>query len=674
MDLFGNLKKIIYNMISQYDQMGYAQYKPLSIEEIWAPGREMRAQHDKLEEEYATQQALGSVGLNSLNPEKDKVALAAQKKYLDATKAAADELATKGFNNAGRRRQLADLRSMYTNEILPYQEQAKLRAIRDEEYRKASMNRDWIGGRRPSEVSLDEGLRNPNAYDYIGQDAGKMAETLGNKMAPYAQQLMSSGAIKKHKHPYAYQALLSITQGVDPNVIMASMQNNPEALKDPAAKKLYNDMQVMLDQTLQEYNFSEIAPVGTPEYERGRMITARGFSKGIGNVSVQGAKDDWGMKIEMARRAKEEENEVAEKLLLGSPYSVIGEEGASFMGNPMLSKNPLFDKDGSVQLDIPWVKRASDSTVRSSWAIDSFPGYGSTHEANNRKLNSEQRQISQLINQYRKENNIPTSGDGRKTEKEIWDELKFNENWVKDYYSKSGHKIAPINDIVTSNSILNKALTLPSTTWVEFGGDYSKDMDTGIGIEQLAKRHGLKKDQIFNYIQNSGVRAGFNETTGTYSISFPKEMKNIGTSGSPKWVAADDNSKDITVGFSYSNAHQAPVYAINAIRQAVSSNAKEPVKLSKGAEYDRNSGLYTRHVYNPSDGKIYISYTSDSEGNNVKGYIPYIVDANGEQYHLTGADYRAIEIGKIKRNEIIGEEYKGVQEQTKPLPGVKIDG
>lgn len=187
--------------ISQYDLTNYAQYKPLSTQEIWAPSQAMRQQHDQLQEEYANAEQAAQQGFSGLNPEVDKEALAIHKQFMDQTKAAADELATKGFIDSGRRRSLLKLKSVYTNQVAPLQQQIELRASRNEELRKMQLqDPTFRATANPNQVSLVSGLKNPNAFDYDGvsgnqlySSVAKKAEQLSKVISQEHPKLMSSG-------------------------------------------------------------------------------------------------------------------------------------------------------------------------------------------------------------------------------------------------------------------------------------------------------------------------------------------------------------------------------------------------------------------------------------------------------------------------------------------------
>ena len=161
----------------------------------------MRQQHDQLQEEYANAEQAAQQGFSGLNPEVDKEALAIHKQFMDQTKAAADELATKGFIDSGRRRSLLKLKSVYTNQVAPLQQQIALRASRNEELRKMQLqDPTFRATANPNQVSLVSGLKNPNAFDYDGvsgnqlySSVAKKAEQLSKVISQEHPKLMSSG-------------------------------------------------------------------------------------------------------------------------------------------------------------------------------------------------------------------------------------------------------------------------------------------------------------------------------------------------------------------------------------------------------------------------------------------------------------------------------------------------
>jgi len=170
--------------ISQYDQLQYAAYKPLSMQEIWAPAQQMRDQHDKLQEEYAQQELLGGAASLGLQQGVDDKAIADNKSYMDAIKSATDELSTKGFIDSGRRRQLIGLKNQYAQTVLPIQNALKVRqeAIDFDKKMKAH-DQTYRSTFDPSRVAVTDYLKNNQAFTPQGISVGTMSKDAANEFS-----------------------------------------------------------------------------------------------------------------------------------------------------------------------------------------------------------------------------------------------------------------------------------------------------------------------------------------------------------------------------------------------------------------------------------------------------------------------------------------------------------
>ena len=174
--------------INQYDVLNYANYKPASLQDMFAPAEAMRQQEDKLQEEYSQQEQLGSLSLNNIDKVKDKTAYDIKQNYMQKTKEAADLLATKGIIDSGRRRELMNLKGMYDNQVVPYMNALAARQSKAAEYSKISReNPDWLGN-NPTDKSLDAYLANPNAYDYTGLKGDVLKKSAADDAGQYADQ------------------------------------------------------------------------------------------------------------------------------------------------------------------------------------------------------------------------------------------------------------------------------------------------------------------------------------------------------------------------------------------------------------------------------------------------------------------------------------------------------
>jgi len=187
--------------ISAYDKIDYAAYKPISFQEMWAPAQQLRQQHDQLQEEYAQQEQQGGLSLLGIDPVRDKAAYDIQQNFIIKTKEAADQLATKGFIDSGRRRGLMEIKSLYTNQVVPLQNQLKIRQEKaDMLYKMKLQNPTYRATMDPNSVSLTDGLKDPNAFNFDGvsgndlfSSVSKKAEQLSRVISQDHPKLISSG-------------------------------------------------------------------------------------------------------------------------------------------------------------------------------------------------------------------------------------------------------------------------------------------------------------------------------------------------------------------------------------------------------------------------------------------------------------------------------------------------
>jgi hypothetical protein len=289
-------------MISQYDQMGYAQYKPLSIEEIWAPGREMRAKHDKLEEEYAQQELLGGAASLGLQKGVDDVAIATNQAYMGAIKSAADELATKGFNDAGRRRQLLALKNQYTQNVLPIQNALKHRedAIKMHNERLAK-DQTYRSTFDPSKVAVTDYLNNNQAFTSKGvsgqavyTDAAQAISNLKNVAATELPALKRSGLIDQ------YFTLMN--NGLRPEQAADLMKKNSKSQAEAESWTPMAKMTVAaIDGAMQRHGVFDVFKDRPDIIDEFWQNTSKAAIFGIGESKIGTMKDDWNMKMrEMA--------------------------------------------------------------------------------------------------------------------------------------------------------------------------------------------------------------------------------------------------------------------------------------------------------------------------------------------------------------------------------------
>lgn len=142
----------------------------------------MRQQHDQLAEEYAQQEQIGGLSLLGLKEGVDDEAIKIHKTYMDETKKAADELATKGFIDSGRRKNLYGLKQRYNNEVVPLQNQLKIRQEKaDLLYKMKLQNPTYRETLNPNLVGLTAGLKNPEAFNFDGVAGNELYKSVAEK-------------------------------------------------------------------------------------------------------------------------------------------------------------------------------------------------------------------------------------------------------------------------------------------------------------------------------------------------------------------------------------------------------------------------------------------------------------------------------------------------------------
>lgn len=170
--------------IGPYDQVSFANYTPMSSQEILMPALMMREKHDKLEEEYS-----------QIDDELNKVAFIAETEdnpilkqrysnYMNSLVQNRDKLMTQGITSNSRKDMLG-LRSKFQSEIQPINlgYQMKLKDI--EAFNQKKMQDSSFIGPDPSQRSV---------MDYIN-----------NGLQPFTMQGVSGNEIAKQTAEMAQQ-------------------------------------------------------------------------------------------------------------------------------------------------------------------------------------------------------------------------------------------------------------------------------------------------------------------------------------------------------------------------------------------------------------------------------------------------------------------------------------
>ena len=161
------------------------KFTPFSFEEMLKPiaiyGQEYRAQEDALSELNTK----ASIWEGMANEQSDPYAYKMYKKYADDLESRAGQLAREGLSLTSRK-QMLDMKSRYSKEIVPIETAYKRREELAAEQRKAMLSNPTLFYQRDAaSTSLDDFIKNPS-LDYgavysgalLTQQAGQIASNL----------------------------------------------------------------------------------------------------------------------------------------------------------------------------------------------------------------------------------------------------------------------------------------------------------------------------------------------------------------------------------------------------------------------------------------------------------------------------------------------------------------
>ena len=212
----------------------------------------MRAQHDQLQEEYTQQEQQGGLSLLGIDPVKDKAAYDIQQNYIARTKDAADQLATKGFIDSGRRRGLMEIKSLYTNQVVPLQNQLKIRQERAEELRKIQLqDPTFRATSNPNDISLTEGLKSPTAFNYDGVSGNQLYSTAAKKLEQLSKTINQDVPELKKMPKLSFQYFTAIQSGATPDQAANAMKR--EGYDPAVVDKMTNMIHGTIDSTMREF-------------------------------------------------------------------------------------------------------------------------------------------------------------------------------------------------------------------------------------------------------------------------------------------------------------------------------------------------------------------------------------------------------------------------------------
>lgn len=277
--------------INIYDQMNYAQYNPMQTVPIMTElAKGLRAEEDKLSEDYVTQQGLLGQAASKLITGVDDAEIALLKAQQDEINKAAEELSTKGFIDAGRRRSLLAAKGRYASEVLPMEDAIRRREESAKMHQQLKAKDQTYEYADPYKTSL-------SAYrEGASGSSGISGNVLGTQVAQVAASLgkgQFESGLGKNLMPYQREYIQQT--GFKPSDIQEAI--NSERTGQVAESTGGRILQQVLKDTLNASGAVDTFGQDSAEYGRLFENAARGLYAGIGETKATPIADQFGMAV-----------------------------------------------------------------------------------------------------------------------------------------------------------------------------------------------------------------------------------------------------------------------------------------------------------------------------------------------------------------------------------------
>lgn len=299
--------------VNSYNQVQFNQYVPRSFQEMLTPVLHVTQQEEALQNQYLESQDKINSAMAMLNPELDKTAYSRLSKFKEDVTAAAEDLASKGFVDSGRKSNLLNLKKTYDTDFTNILNQATQRlqaasiqeqkALQDPTYRYNSARN----------VSLDEATNNPNIWAELAIKNGVSGAALQQQIA---QQVSALKAEISENNPSLTklktvdgkdllgQYMMSITQGASPQEVATAIANLTGNIKE--ATGIVSKMMGIVNNVMAANNVENIFGSTSKEYRDLLGYASQGLYNAVGGTSKQIVKDERDVlefqnKLELAR-------------------------------------------------------------------------------------------------------------------------------------------------------------------------------------------------------------------------------------------------------------------------------------------------------------------------------------------------------------------------------------
>lgn len=277
--------------VNAYNQFQFSKYVPRSYQELAAPIMQVAAQEEELQNIYAQNLQKAAENAAQLDPNKDVESYNLLNSYISDIQKAADDLATKGFVDSGRKENLLSLQKRYLPSYVNISNQLNQRAQAVALQQQMALKDPTYKYKSASDISIDEAIKNPNIWNDVVTKGGISGMELQRQVA------LQADAIKQTISQQAPQLLELKTPSGEPlineyiakTVSGASLSDVTEAInKNVKNKRLSTELAIQLseivDNVMDSNQVHNIFDVDSEEYKSLRHIASQGLYRAIGDT------------------------------------------------------------------------------------------------------------------------------------------------------------------------------------------------------------------------------------------------------------------------------------------------------------------------------------------------------------------------------------------------------
>lgn len=625
--------------VSRFDTMNVSQFNPLSMEEIWKPSMVLREQHDRLQEEYDQAAILSAQGLSGLNPEQDAAALTAHQTYQQELEKAANDLSSKGFIDSGRRQNLSKLKTMYATQVLPYEKQlAERKRASEMLWERKLADPSYQETFDPSSISLDRGIKDPNAFKFQGVSKSAIEKEVASKAVLIKDYVDKQPEIGRALLPF--QRLMKTMQG-------ASFEDIQKALAlevgDQPASALIGALNTIVKDTVGKYNVDEMFSGRSDVIEDIYKAAGSGLIAAIGGPKYSVLTDSYQMNKQLADDAharQMEELEAKENYkrreaekgysiaFAQQPTQNTVDEGKR-LSTDLVSKEFSFNKNTG---------KLEGEVVKDKSIAGMFKGAGATRGGGmSRHVQMKDAgAMKSVIDSARNQLAARNPANKKLSDKQVYEELKSNEQLRAESYKALNHTYYAVKDKNMAENIYNDAfLEMTGNKSFVLYDEYNQSIAGGQSLNATLKNTDITADKVQRYIKDNNIKPSFDATSGMWVYQVPDKMaESKGGTLSP----ASDSQRYYTIGIATDAEQSARVQQVEAVRNAKYSGATAPVKINKGqlsavvneggqqkripydVYYDPSSGTVNKVAIHKGKQHILESVNSDAYINELNSY------------------------------------------------------